>query len=274
MSHTLVPAPSASPLRAGAVRPALREFGYWLHRYRRTWRGTAVVSIANPALFLTGIGAGLGKLVDHHGSGYLHGSSYLQFIMPGLLAAAAMQTAYVETAGPVFQSTRQRGNYRATAATPMRPVDILHGHLLFVVFRLALTAALFALVGTVFGAVDPLRALALVPAAVLTGLAFATPIMAWSVTVSSRTGLNAAFRFVLMPLYMFSGTFFSVDQLPHLLRLLAPVTPLWHGVDLCRSLALGTATATSATTDAGYLAAMALAGLLLARRSYQYTLHS
>ena len=65
-------------------------FAYWLLRYRRIWRGTIVISVANPVLFLTAMGAGLGTLVDHHDSSYLHGHSYLAFLAPGLLAAAMM----------------------------------------------------------------------------------------------------------------------------------------------------------------------------------------
>ncbi|MFJ6213768.1 ABC transporter permease [Streptomyces sp. NPDC092296] len=253
--------------------PALRELGYWLHRYRRTWRGTVVLSIANPLLFLTAIGAGLGRLVDQNSSAYLSGRPYLDFIMPGLLAAAAMQTGYTEAAGPVLQSTRTRGNYRAAAATPLRPVDILHGHLLFIVVRLALNAVAFTLIGALFGAVSPLRALALVPAAVLVGCAFAAPAAAWAVTVSRPAHLNAVFRFVVMPLYMFSGTFFPITQLPGWLQSVARFTPLWHGVQLCRTLALGTAALPGTLVHLGYLAAMVAAGLLLGRRSYRRQLH-
>ena len=67
-------ATTAAPRALRRPPPALHEFGYWLHRYRRTWRGTVVISVANPLLFLAALGAGLGKLVDRGGSGYLHGT--------------------------------------------------------------------------------------------------------------------------------------------------------------------------------------------------------
>lgn len=254
--------------------PALRELGYWLHRYRRTWRGTVVISIANPLLFLTALGAGLGQLINDSGAAALHGVPYLHFIVPGLLAAASMQTTFVESAGPVMESVRARGNYRAAAATPLTPADILHGHLMFIMLRVALTAVMFTLAGVLFGAVDPGPALLMVPAAVLTGLAFATPVAAWAVTVTRPASLNAMLRFGIMPLYMFSGTFFPVSQLPDAVQVLAAVTPLWHGVELCRTLALGTAGTAGTLVHVGYLVLLAGAGLVLARRSYRRHLHS
>ena len=75
----------------------------------------------------------------------------------------------------------------------------------------------------------------MLPAAVLTGLAFAIPAAAWGVTVTRSQQINKMFRFVIMPLYMFSGTFFAITQLPEWIRWLAYVLPLYHGVELCRT---------------------------------------
>ncbi|MFJ1598425.1 ABC transporter permease [Streptomyces sp. NPDC088261] len=254
--------------------PALRELSYWLHLWRRTWRGTVVISVANPLLFLTGIGVGLGQLVGDHADPALHGGSYLAFLTPGLLAAASMQNAFVDSAGPVHESVRPGGHYRAAAATPLRPADILYGHLLYILVRLTVGAALFTAVATVFGAVDPARAPAVVPAAVLAGFAFAAPIAAWAVTVDRQARLMALFRFVIMPLYMFSGAFFPLSQLPDRLEPLAYLSPLWHGVELCRALALGTATPGGTALHTGVLAALTAAGVLLARRRYHRRLHT
>jgi lipooligosaccharide transport system permease protein len=252
--------------------PALRELGYWLLRYRRTWRGSIVISVANPLLFLTALGLGLGTLVDRNDA--LHGEPYLRFILPGMLIAAVMQTAFLEAAGPVMQSVGPQGNYRAAAATPLSPSDILYGHLMYWGLRAAQNAVLFTGVSALFGAVDPLRAPLLVPIALLVAVAFATPAAAWAVTVTRPARLNAVFRFTILPLYMFSGTFFPVERLPSALRALAWATPLWHGVDLARAVALGTATPARTLIHLGYLTAMAVAGLLAARRTYRRTLHA
>ena len=89
----------------------------------------------------------------------------------------------------------------------------------------------------------------------LTGLAFAAPICAFSVTLERDSGLTALFRFGIIPLFLFSGTFFPVSQLPAILRPVAYFTPLWHGVDLCRHLSLGTASFLGTVGHVAYLAA-------------------
>ncbi len=253
-------------------RPVLRALGYWLLRYRRTWRGTIVISVANPLLFLTAMGAGLGTLVDHNNSAYLHGVSYLSFLAPGMLAAAMMQTAYLESAGPVLAAGRAGGSYRAALATPLRPADVCYGHLLFAGFRVLTSAAAFALVAMAFGAVPASRFVGVVAAATLTGLAFAAPVAAWAVTVERPPVLTAGFRFVIMPLYMFSGTFFPVAQLPGWLRVIAECTPLYQGVALCRAISLGTAGNLAALGHACYLLAMLGAGLVAGPRTYRAVL--
>jgi lipooligosaccharide transport system permease protein len=244
---------------------------YWLMRYRRTWRGTIVISVANPALFLAALGFGLGKLVDHEHSHYLHGASYLAFLAPGLLAAAMMQTAYIESAGPVHISARA-GVYRVATTTPLSTQDVFLGHLLFIAFRILTSALAFALVATAFGAVPPSRAVPLALAATLTGLAFATPVAAWAVTVERQAVLTGGFRFVIMPLYMFSGTFFAIAQLPGWLQAVARCTPLYQGVQLCRTVSVGGGSLLASLAHIGYLAALVVAGLVVGSRTYQRVL--
>ncbi|GAB3934235.1 ABC transporter permease [Micromonospora vulcania] len=240
--------------------PAAREVAYWWHLYRRTWRGTAVISVVNPLLFVSAMGFGLGQLVDARGSTYLHGS-YLSFIAPGLLAASAMQLGFINAAGPVFQSAQVGGNYRAAVTTPMEPTDILTGHLLFNAFRL-LTAAIGILVVLVgFGAIELEDAPRALVASVLTGMAFAVPVAAYAITVQRPAKLTALFRFVILPLYMFSGTFFPAEQLPAGLERLVWASPLWHGAELCRGSG-------STVIHLAVLLGLIAAGYLAGRRTY------
>jgi lipooligosaccharide transport system permease protein len=254
------------------VRPALCEFLYWMRRYRHTWLSTVVISVLNPLLFLTGIGLGLGYLVDHTGNQPISGVTYLAFFAPGLLAASVMQTAFLEATRPVYEALHINKIYRATAATPMRPADILSGHLLFIAFRLTTTSAVFILVMTALSATKSAADVLVLLAAVLTGLAFATPAAALSAWVDRPEQLETIFRFVIMPMYMFSGTFFSVTRLPDVLAQLAYVTPLWHGVELCRSLSLGTATPYSVLGHVAYLSTLAALGAVVAARAYHLQL--
>lgn len=248
---------------------AVREFRYWLTNYRRTWRGSIYTSFLSPVLYLGAMGLGLGKLVDAHGTARLGGVSYLAFLAPGLLAAAAMQSGIEESTYPVLGSVKWRRTYYAAAASPLRPADIFHGHLLFTIMRLAMNSAIFLVVMAGFGAITSPWVLAAVPVAVLTGLAFAAPIEAWAITVSKDTSFALVFRFGMIPLFLFSGTFFPVTQLPVWIRPLAYATPLWHGVALCRSLSLGTATLGGALVHVGYLAALAAVSIAVGNRTYR-----
>ncbi|AWS46079.1 ABC transporter permease [Streptosporangium sp. 'caverna'] len=248
----------------------LREFSSWMLRYRRTWKGTIVISVANPLLFLIAIGAGLGQLVDPSSLG---GLTYLEFFAPGIIAAAAMQNAYIEGAFAVHGSLRRGQGYAVAAATPLEPRDIMAGHMLFMAFRIGTSALAFAVVMMALGATRSPWAVLTVPAALLTGMAFAAPLAAWTVTVDKFDTLNKVFRFVLMPMYLFSGTFFSIETLPDWLRPLAYVLPLWHGVDLCRTLSLGTATLLTSAIHVGYLGALTAAGVAAALVTYRRHIH-
>jgi lipooligosaccharide transport system permease protein len=252
---------------------AWHAFRYWLTVYGRTWRGTIVISVANPMLFLLGIGVGLGHLVDQGHSATLDGVSYTAFFAPGLLAASAMQTGYIEGGGRVAAAAGWVGSYRTAATTPLEPGEIMAGHLLFIAFRLLTSSAAFVAVMAVFGVAAGWWVLAALPAALLTGLAFAAPAAAWAVGLRSIGKINAVFRFVLMPMYMFSGTFFALDQLPRGVRLVASALPLSQGVALCRSLSLGTASAPVVAARAGYLLAFVVVGIAVARVTYRRRLH-
>jgi lipooligosaccharide transport system permease protein len=274
MAQAAAPPPAAPP---PASPPwwnfAVREFRYWTTNYRRTWRGSIYSSVLNPVLYLSAIGVGLGTLVDKHGSAKLGGVSYIAFLAPGLLAAAAMQTGIGESTYPVFGSVKWRRTYYAAVSTPLRPPDLFRGHLLFTAMRLVMNCAVFLAVMAAFGAITSYWALAALPVAVLTGLAFAAPVEAWAITVRKDTSFALIFRFGMIPLFLFSGTFFPVSQLPGWAQPIAQVTPLWHGVALCRSLSLGTATIGGALAHVGYLAALTAAGIAVGNRTYRRRLY-
>jgi lipooligosaccharide transport system permease protein len=279
MGPVVSPAPAAAraaSAESSSARPwsfAVREFRYWMTNYRRTWRGSIYSSVLNPVLYLSAIGVGLGALVNKHGSAKLGGISYLAFLAPGLLAAAAMETGIGESTYPVLGSVKWRRTYYAAVSTPLRPSDLFHGHLLFTTLRLVMNCAVFLGVMAAFGAAKSHWALAALPVAVLTGLAFATPIEAWAITVLKDTSFALIFRFGMIPLFLFSGTFFPVSQLPGWAQPIAYATPLWHGVALCRSLSLGDPTPGGTLLHLGYLAALAGAGIVIGNRTYRRRLY-
>lgn len=246
----------------------LTAFQYWMMRYRRIWRGTIVISVANPLILLAGLGIGLGHLINQHAGSHLTGGSYAAFFAPGLLAAAAMQTAYIEASQPVMSAAGRDGAYRSATTSPLSTTQILNGHLLFMAFRVVSSNAAFVVLLAAFGICRPWRTPGLFAASILTGMAFAAPVAAWAVQTRRTQAISNVFRFVIMPMYMFSGTFFAIGTLPSWLRFIIELTPLWHGTALCRSLASGSATLAGTVTHSLVLLALAIGGLLAARRTY------
>ena len=245
----------------------LRSFEYWLLVYRRVWRGTIVSAFLNPVLYLTALGIGLGRIVNKGGGSSL-GVPYLDFVAPGMLAAVAMQVAAVESSFPVRGAIRWNRQYHAMLATPLRAADLVGGHLLYVTARVAVSAALYLAAIAAFGAVHSPLALLGIPLCVLIGLAFAGPVSALSAWAEEEV-FNPLFRFGITPMFLFSGSFFPVTRLPHVLRELAYATPLWHGVDLMRGLTLGSATLGWAAMHVAYLLLWVAGGFLLARAAYR-----
>ena len=240
-------------------------------QYRRTFRASIFSSFGIPALFLTAMGLGLGGYVDRSQDAVLHGLTYLQFLAPGLLAATVMQTGSFEASFPILGGLQWNKIFHAMFATPIQPSDIVYGNVLWIAFRLALVGAVFAVVIVLFGASKSALVVLAVPGAVLTGLAFATPMMAFTATQRTPDRFATLFRFGVTPLFLFSGTFFPIESLPTFLQPVAWVSPLWHGVDLCRQLMLGTIAETPllALIHALVLVAITVVGIAVAMRTVE-----
>jgi len=267
-------APRAIAARApGTWDLSVRALRCWLTVYRRTWRSSIWSSALGPLFYLGALGYGLGSLVDKHGTARLGGVPYVAFVAPAILATQAMNSGLSEASFPVFGSVKWNKIYLAAQATPLRPSDIGRGHLLFITARIAMNSAVFVVVMAAFGVIRSPWAALLLPAAVLTGAAFAAPMAAWAVTLDKETPFAAVFRLGAVPMMLFSGTFFPVTSLPGWLQPLAYATPLWHGVALCRSLSLGTVAAGSAAIHVCYLVVLTGAGLWAGAITYRRRLY-
>lgn len=234
-----------------------RAGAYWFTSLRSRWRGFVATSLLTPLLYLAGLGFGIGTLVgtvERYG-----GVSYAEYVAPGLLAAAAMQTAVSESTWPVMASVRWTRQYHAQLASPLRVVDVLVGHAAAVATRLAVAATGFWAATVLLGLAELPGAIWALPAAVLTGLAFAGPLMAVSVYLTSDQPLIFVFRFVVIPLFLLGGVFAPVQEFPGVVQVLVAVAPLWHGVELCRAAALG-----ADVTGLGPWEALGHVGVLLA----------
>ena len=242
--------------------------------YRRVWRGSLFFSFLQPALFLVAMGIGVGSLVDRGDTSTLGSLAFMHFLAPGLLAASCMQTASFEASFPITGKMVWNRNYEAIHASPIRIQDMVAGELLWLAVRLSMVAVAFTIIITAFGIPrSPLAVLA-VPAAVLTGLAFGAPIMAFSATRKSGTSFNGLFRFVITPLFLFSGVFFPIARLPKPLQIVAWFTPLFHGVELVRGLVLSVRAEPIWLFHTAYLAVLMSIGVMIAIRTFRSKLQA
>lgn len=253
-------AASAMPARRrpGALAP--RALEYWFRSYRATWRGSAVSGFLAPLLYLGSLGFGLGTLV---GDG-VGGVSYVAYVAPGVLAANAMQVAVGEATYPVMSAIKWQRQYHAMLAAPLGVADLMLGHLVFILIRALIVSVTFLLVGGVLGAFRSWWVLLAVPVAVLGAAAHAMPVMAYSARQDSDSGFTLLYRFVVIPMFLFAGTFFPVEQLPAAMRWLATATPLWHSTQLCRQLSLGGTSVLGVAGHLAYLVLWSVAGTWLA----------
>ena len=267
--------PPKPPWPPRPLAQSFRAFQCWLTVYRRIWRSSIWSTVLGPVCYLGALGFGLGTLVDRHGTASLGGVSYLDFVAPAILASGAMNTGMQEATYPVFGSLKWNRIYIGAQASPLRPGDIFRGHLMFMIMRVAMSSALVTVLIWAFGAAQSAWVILAFPAAVLTGAAFAAPIAAWAVTVTVENSFSYLFRFGMMPLMLFSGTFFPISQLPGWLRVIAEVTPLWQGVALCRAFSLGTAAddPLGMLGHAAYLAVLAAVGIWAGARTYRSRLY-
>ncbi len=235
-----VPVTTNRPDVPSPLAGALHVFEHRAYAYRRAFRGSLFSSFVNPALFLTAMGLGLGGIVNARSPAAFGGITYIQFLAPGLLAGSAMQQGFFEASFPVMRGLVWNRTFHAMHATPIGAQAVAVGTLAWIAFRLALVSAVFMLVAWVFGAVASPMVVLGIPAAVLTGLAFAGGMGAYMATQRRPDKFSAIFRWLITPLFLFSGTFFPIDSLPAQIRPIAWLSPLWHGVELTRAASLGT----------------------------------
>jgi lipooligosaccharide transport system permease protein len=263
--------PVALP-RVSAWRSARAAYEHAWLLYRRTWRGSIFGNFAQPVLFLVAMGIGLGSYVDAGGGdAALGGVPYLQWLAPALLVSTVMQGSVFEATFPILAGFHWVRRFHAMYATPLSPYAIAFGQLAWITTRATLVGAIFAVVIVLFGAAATPGIALTVLVGTLTALAFAGPIAAYMSTQRDTSTFNSIWRFGITPLFLFSGTFFPITTLPEPLQLVAWILPLWHGVDLGRALALGTAGEQPLLMLAHLviLLAFAITGLLLTFRAFR-----
>lgn len=243
------------------ARHAARQADYWLTLYKRTWRGSVITSFVTPLLYVVAMGVLLGGYIEGDPDQLEGATSYLAFVAPGLVAAQAMQMVVGEMTYPVMGMVKWQRIAFGMTATPLDAIDVINAHLGFVLFRLATVCGVFMLVMAPFGVYASVGgALAAFVVQLLIGMAFATTVYGLSAGLKDEGAFALVFRLGVIPLFLFSGAFFPIENLSTWMEQLARLTPLWHGVDLTRMLTLGTLDGGSAAVHVAYLVVMTVLG--------------
>src|SRR5829696_1425328 len=258
-----------------ATPAAFRVWECNLAVYKRVWRSNLLGSFVQPLLYLLGMGVGVGALIDRGPASQelLGGVEYVAFLAPALIATTAMLVVVQEAMWPVMDGFMWSYAYRTMAATPLEPGEVAGGVALWHATRGLIIATGVA---TVLALFPQTRSWGLIPAVafgVLTAMAFALPVTAWSSSRETDQSFPAIMRFAIIPMFLFAGAFYPIDQLPDWLQPLAWLTPLFHGVELCRGAVLGTLDAPAAVLHIAVLAAYALLGYVIARRNFRRRLY-
>lgn len=252
-----------------------RRFGAWYvaeHRLRvmRSYVSTVLIgAVGTPLLYLFAMGVGLGALVSANlGPHAVDGVSYLQFVAPALLCTAAVTVASEEFTYPVMLGFKWNPTFLGISSSPITPGQIIDGMVISVVVRLVASSVVYWLFMQLFGATPSGTAFLGVLIATLVGLAFGAPIMAYVATIQTDSGQIAMLmRFVLLPLTLFSGTFFPLSSMPIYLQWIGWLSPIWHGTQLARIVSYGAQVPPwLIVVHVLYLFVLFVPGWLLARR--------
>jgi len=264
---------SATKALAGGVKP--RRWGSWYvaeHRIRsmRAYLQTiAVTAVGTPLGYMVAFGLGLGMLVDANtGGGGVGGVDYLDYLAPALLASAAVTVAAEECTYPMMMGFKWNPIFFAMNAAPISGKQVANGMTIAVLARMLPTVIIYFVIILIFGAAEsPWSWLAII-IATLTGMAVGLVIMPYTASIEQDKGQMAMIqRFGILPMFLFSGTFFPLEQLPTYLQWIGWISPLWHGSQLGRVATFGLAEPIWLTViHVVYLVALCVLGLLLTQR--------
>ena len=245
------------------------------HRLRamRTYLQTLLVTgFGNPLLYLFGLGVGLARLVNAP----IGGATYLEFVAPAFLASAAVTVAGEEFSYPVLMGFKWNPIFFGMNAAPISGLQIVNGMILSIFIRMLPTVGVYYVFMLIFGAVPRAEGVVDILVAVLVGMAVGIMIMAYTSTIREDHGQMAVIqRFILMPMFLFSGTFFPITNLPIYLQWIGWISPLWHGTQLGRVLSYGLVEpGWLAAVHVLYLVLIAAVGWFLAARQFTKRLNS
>ena len=231
--------------------------------YRHGW-AVFLTGMLEPLLYLLSIGVGVGGLVGDFTLPNGTTVGYVEFVAPAMLATSAMNGAVMDATYNIFFRMKYAKLYDAMLATPLRPTDVARGEVTWALLRGSCYSAVFIVVMVAMGLVQSWWMLLALPATMLIGFAFAGAGMALTTWMRSWQDFEYI-TLAIVPMFLFSATFYPVSTYPHVIETLVRCTPLYQGVVLCRGMALGSL-GWDAVLAAVYLGAMGSLGLYVASR--------
>lgn len=247
---------------------------YYAEQVLRVMKGYSwsilMYSVGQPVAYLFAMGVGLATLVDADSATAFGGVSYLAFIAPALLVSAAVMTAANEFTFPVMAGFKWRRTYYGPHASPLTPEQIAAGHIIAVTLRFLVQSAIYFAAVALFGASPSGWGWVSILVATVAGLSFGLPLMAYAASIKEDKGQFAlVMRFIVMPLFLFSGTFFPLDTLPLAVRWIGWISPIWHGTELGRVFTYGYPEAPVLTiVHVVVLLALAVLGWILTKQQF------
>ncbi|MTI84700.1 MAG: ABC transporter permease [Firmicutes bacterium] len=203
--------------------------------FKKTWLANVMFNFIEPLLYLGAMGFGLGVFVED-----IDGLPYINWMAPGLIATSAMWAAALECTYDSYMRMNYQKTYHAIIATPVNLEEVVVGEILFGTFKSLLYGIIIIIVISALGLVPSPWVLLVLPVLALEGLAVTELSITWTGLVPGVDAFGFFFTLVITPMFLFSGVFFPLDGLPVLVQVIAWFMPLYHVVELTRSLTLGT----------------------------------
>ena len=234
-------APAHTEMAARARRSGIWFYAETVLRGMRAFAlPIALYAVAQPLLYMIALGVGLGALVDR-GVGSVAGVDYLVFVAPALLVSTVVMSVSAEMTFPVMSGFKWNRLYYGPVASPLEPSQVALGHFTAVMLRFLAQGLVFWLVMLAFGAAPAgwVQSVLVVPVGMLAAAAFGAPLQAYAATLDDGFQFSLIQRFVVMPMFLFSGTFFPLSAMPGYLHWIGWISPVWHGTELARWASYG-----------------------------------
>ena len=240
-------------------------------RIRNMLKWTGIIlfaAVVNPALYLVSIGIGVGSLIDANNG--VNGVSYLTFLAPALLASAAIQASSDEVIFPVMAGFKCERTFYGMRSTPLTARQISLGLFFAALVRTIVSIVLYWIVLYFFGALESDTAWLAMPAALLAGAAMGAVMLALAAKIEKEDFFfTIVGRFIMIPMFLFSGTFYPLTQMPIFLQFFGWISPLWHATELGRYLTYDyPMSGLQLFTHIGVLTTMIVVGLFLSARVF------